>query len=49
MDVYDHYRWRYTLQDKGSKAWSGLATDDRWQDKYFNVKAIQSEVQFWTP
>lgn len=49
MDVYDHYRWRYTLQEKGHQAWSGLATSDTWQDKYFASKVVQNEVQFWTP
>ena len=41
MDVYDHYRWRYTLltqgrDEKGNhKAFNGLSIDDSWQDKYF--------------
>src|SRR5258708_4503960 len=47
MDVYDHYRWRYQLQENGTQAWSGLATDDTWQDKYYQSKQIQGEVQFW--
>lgn len=48
MDVYDHYRWRYILQQKGAAAWTGLATDDRWQDKYFFAGSASSrELAFW--
>ncbi len=48
MDIYDHYRWRYTLQQKGSKAWTGLSTTDRWQDKYFEAEgAARRELAFW--
>ena len=48
MDVYDHYRWRYTLQTQKSRAWSGLEKTDAWQDKYFaaNSKAL-NELDFW--
>jgi phosphatidylserine/phosphatidylglycerophosphate/cardiolipin synthase-like enzyme len=45
-DVYDHYRWRYTLQQKKGKAWTGLSPRDTWQDFYFTPE-IQSEVGFW--
>jgi phosphatidylserine/phosphatidylglycerophosphate/cardiolipin synthase-like enzyme len=48
MDVYDHYRWRYMLQQKGASAWTGLATDDKWQDKYFFAgSASMRELEFW--
>lgn len=48
MDVYDHYRWRFTLQQKGNSAWSGLATDDSWQDKYFMADTVsERELAFW--
>lgn len=47
MDVYDHYRWRFTLHKQGDKAWSGLSTDDSWQDKYFKVGSINRELKFW--
>jgi phosphatidylserine/phosphatidylglycerophosphate/cardiolipin synthase-like enzyme len=49
MDVYDHYRWRFTLHDSGTtKAWWGLATTDAWQDKYFrNGVADAPELHFW--
>lgn len=45
-DVYDHYRWRYTLQTKKAKSWSGLSAKDTWQDFYFKPE-IQSEIKFW--
>lgn len=38
MDVYDHYRFRYTLNRKGHKAFSGLEITDGWQKKYFDPK-----------
>jgi len=43
IDIYDHYRWRYTLLTKGTddkgkpNAFAGLKTDDGWQDKYFKT------------
>jgi phosphatidylserine/phosphatidylglycerophosphate/cardiolipin synthase-like enzyme len=36
MDIYDHYRFRYIIQQNGTNAFSGLSTDDSWQDKYFD-------------
>ncbi len=36
LDVYDHYRWRYTLQTNKAKAFTGLLPNDTWQDKYFS-------------
>ena len=48
MDVYDHYRFRYIVQQNGQKAFSGLATDDSWQDKYFDPRNPASQdVQAW--
>lgn len=48
MDVYDHYRWRFTLQRKGNAAWNGLSTVDTWQDKYFKPGAASAgELDFW--
>jgi phosphatidylserine/phosphatidylglycerophosphate/cardiolipin synthase-like enzyme len=46
-DVYDHYRWRYTLQQHGEQAWTGLSRDDTWQDKYFKTDSIDQELHFW--
>jgi phosphatidylserine/phosphatidylglycerophosphate/cardiolipin synthase-like enzyme len=36
FDVYDHYRFRYVLQQRGLQAYAGLMTTDAWQDKYFD-------------
>jgi phosphatidylserine/phosphatidylglycerophosphate/cardiolipin synthase-like enzyme len=36
MDVYDHYRFRSQLGKLGAKAFSGLAANDRWQDRYLD-------------
>jgi phosphatidylserine/phosphatidylglycerophosphate/cardiolipin synthase-like enzyme len=48
MDVYDHYRWRFMLQQKGASAWSGLVRNDAWQDKYFmKGSASARELDFW--
>ncbi len=38
LDVYDHYRFRYIIQKNGKAAFSGLETNDKWQDKYFDPK-----------
>ncbi|TMQ29231.1 MAG: hypothetical protein E6K70_26015 [Planctomycetota bacterium] len=47
-DVYDHYRWRYWLQQSGTKAWTGLVTTDAWQDGYFGSgSAAAKEIDFW--
>lgn len=50
LDVYDHYRWRYLLDEHGTKdSWQGLHEDDSWQDKYFskNGKPADAELAFW--
>jgi phosphatidylserine/phosphatidylglycerophosphate/cardiolipin synthase-like enzyme len=48
LDVYDHYRFRYQVQQYGDKAWDGLDTTDGWQDKYFAPNSrYQSEAAFW--
>lgn len=48
LDVYDHYRWRYKLQQDGAQAWNGLGTDDSWQDKYFSPTSdAGKEFRFW--
>lgn len=33
MNFYDHYRFRYQIQQHAQDAFSGLDTDDKWQDK----------------
>jgi phosphatidylserine/phosphatidylglycerophosphate/cardiolipin synthase-like enzyme len=48
MDVYDHYRFRYLVQQHPQDAFSGLDTDDKWQDKYFDINnEAQKEMNFW--
>jgi phosphatidylserine/phosphatidylglycerophosphate/cardiolipin synthase-like enzyme len=47
-DVYDHYRWRYWLQQAGTKAWTGLVTTDAWQDPYLAAGSTSArEIAFW--
>jgi len=45
MDVYDHYRWRWQLQQKKTAAFTGLRTSAAWQDRYFAEP--DSEIAFW--
>lgn len=49
MDVYDHYRWRWQLQEKGvDKAFNGLETDDSWQEKYFDPNdSAMKDLDIW--
>jgi len=48
LDVYDHYRWRYWLQKKGDKAWTGLQKTPDWQDGYFQPgNMAYKELAFW--
>jgi phosphatidylserine/phosphatidylglycerophosphate/cardiolipin synthase-like enzyme len=48
MDIYDHYRWRYWLQQEKTKAFSGLQTTPDWQDKYFQPgNMAYQELEFW--
>jgi len=47
MDVYDHYRWRFWLQQDKKNAYNGLDPTPGWQDSYFTA-AGQKDIQFWT-
>jgi phosphatidylserine/phosphatidylglycerophosphate/cardiolipin synthase-like enzyme len=48
MDVYDHYRWRYMIQQQKQNAWTGLQTTPQWQDKYFEPgNMAYQELEFW--
>jgi phosphatidylserine/phosphatidylglycerophosphate/cardiolipin synthase-like enzyme len=48
LDVYDHYRFRYQVQQHGSHAWSNLDDTDAWQDKYFAAGSPWlKEAAFW--
>jgi phosphatidylserine/phosphatidylglycerophosphate/cardiolipin synthase-like enzyme len=55
LDVYDHYRWRYKLQEakregKKARVWQGLSTDEHWQDFYFKTyDPLSAEAKFWSP
>jgi len=49
MDVYDHYRWRFWLQSKKDRAWTGLKKTDAWQKPYFDARGfVGNEVRYWT-
>jgi len=48
MDVYDHYRWRFMVQQKQTNAWSGLQTTPDWQERYFQPASMSyQEIEFW--
>lgn len=48
MDVYDHYRWRYLVQQQKDNAWTGLQTTPAWQDRYFQPSSMSyQELNFW--
>jgi phosphatidylserine/phosphatidylglycerophosphate/cardiolipin synthase-like enzyme len=51
LDVVNHYKWRYKLQElhddgKLKEAWQDLEEDDKWQDKYFNSGFLASRDAF---
>jgi phosphatidylserine/phosphatidylglycerophosphate/cardiolipin synthase-like enzyme len=50
MDVYDHYRWRFTLKKTSIKdAFSGLDPTPAWQDKYYAANSsARREALLWT-
>lgn len=48
MDVYDHYRWRFLVQQQQQHAWTGLQTTPDWQDRYFQPASMAyQEIEFW--
>lgn len=50
LDVYDHYAWRYWLQQKNyDAAWTFLTPSDSWQDSYFDAQnqPKSAELNFW--
>lgn len=50
MDIYDHYRFRYVIQQQGTQAFSGLDPSDRWQDKYFDpTNPASRDSVVWLP
>jgi phosphatidylserine/phosphatidylglycerophosphate/cardiolipin synthase-like enzyme len=48
LDIVNHYSWRYQLK-QGPKAFSNLAEEDVWQDKYFKGNFLASRDQFFFP
>lgn len=50
MDVYDHYRWRFTLQTTSIKhAFSGLDPTPAWQEQYYATNSLaRRESLMWT-
>lgn len=56
LDVYDHYRWRWRLQEaaqsgkKQPPPWQNLDASDAWQNFYVEHKDfLAPEVLFWSP
>jgi len=52
LDVVNHYKWRYKLQQlyaqgQLEKAWGDLDEDDRWQDKYFKAGFLARRDEFF--
>ena len=51
LDIYDHFSWRWMVQDKGQKAADTMLSvkPDEWQSKYFGDKGeIRSaQLRFW--
>jgi phosphatidylserine/phosphatidylglycerophosphate/cardiolipin synthase-like enzyme len=49
LDVYDHYAWRYWLNQDQDKAWHFLKTDDSWQASYYtgDNQVKSAELNFW--
>jgi phosphatidylserine/phosphatidylglycerophosphate/cardiolipin synthase-like enzyme len=51
LDVVNHYKWRYKLQElndegKLKDAWQDLDENDKWQDKYFDSGFLASRDAF---
>jgi len=51
LDIYDHFSWRWMVQEKGQKAADTMLSvkPDEWQSKYFGDKGeIRSaQLRFW--
>jgi phosphatidylserine/phosphatidylglycerophosphate/cardiolipin synthase-like enzyme len=50
LDVYDHYAWRFWLEQKNNDAaWTFLTPSDAWQDSYFDAsnQVKSAELNFW--
>ncbi|WP_231502019.1 phospholipase D-like domain-containing protein [Herbaspirillum sp. RV1423] len=51
LDIYDHFSWRWMVQEKGAKAADTMLslTPDEWQSKYFddNGEIRSAQLKFW--
>jgi phosphatidylserine/phosphatidylglycerophosphate/cardiolipin synthase-like enzyme len=48
LDIYDHYAWRYWLQQMPDKFGKPLEEDDQWQERYIvGADAKSPELRFW--
>jgi phosphatidylserine/phosphatidylglycerophosphate/cardiolipin synthase-like enzyme len=47
LDIYDHYRFRYSTQQNGLSAYRGLDRTADWQAKYFDKKHDASRDDDW--
>jgi phosphatidylserine/phosphatidylglycerophosphate/cardiolipin synthase-like enzyme len=48
LDVYDHYAWRWWLNQNKEKFGKPLDPTDAWQDRYIkDGKVTSAELQFW--
>ena len=45
INVYDHYRWRWRLQERGDDAFAALSRTPDWQERYFTT--LRAESAFW--
>jgi phosphatidylserine/phosphatidylglycerophosphate/cardiolipin synthase-like enzyme len=48
LDVYDHYAWRFLLQQHPNEFGKPLQGDDKWQERYITGPMVKSaEMRFW--
>jgi hypothetical protein len=48
LDVYDHYAWRFLLQQHPNQFGKPLQGDDKWQERYITGPTVKSaEMRFW--
>jgi len=48
LDVYDHYAWRFMLQQHPNDFGKPLEGDDKWQERYITGPTVKSaEMRFW--
>ncbi len=48
LDVYDHYAWRFLLQQHPNEFGKPLEGDDKWQERYITGPTVKSaEMRFW--